>query len=119
MTVIVGGTHKAFTAEKFRDGRVVGSAGRVNAVSRSTHALLRKLESGDADSEYTKKHRPKSMSRFGDNPNYQKRNFYAKGRNRSMGEVKEIMTTKLESLLQKAYNRANITVSQSSTRGVS
>ena len=118
MTVIVGGKHPSFTPIKYRDGKVVGTLKRVNAVSDSTHALLRKLNNGNMNEEYKSLHRKKSMKRFGANPAYKNNGFYEKGRNASMGQVRDIMTSKMEALLQKAYYRANSAVFKGSTKRI-
>lgn len=107
MYVLVGGMHPAFTPMTRREGKVVGRQRRVSGVPKSSYAILQKLDSGSTDGDYTSLVRPKSMARF-KNAQYKARNFMARGRASASAKVKDIMTSKLESLIHKQVNRTRV-----------
>ncbi len=114
MTMVVGGKHKAFTPKFYRDGQVVGFGKRVQATTKSSYAILQKLDSGSTDGEYKSLVRPKSMPNF-ESAVYKKQNFIAKGRAMAMPKVQQIMTSKLESMIHKQINRATVKVREVKT----
>lgn len=108
MSVVVAGRHKAFTPKIRRDGQVVGTGKKVGSVTKGSYAILQKLNSGDAsDSEYKNVKRPKGTEMF-EKFNFRKQNFIEQGRASAMPAVRQIMSTKLESMIHKQINRANV-----------
>lgn len=111
MTMVVGGMHKAFSAQIRRDGQVVGRAKRIGQVLHGSYQILAKLNYGGSwdqlDPDYKRLTRRKK-SRMFPRPVYRKRLFIEKGRADSMGEVQDIMTKKLASMIGKQANRVAI-----------
>lgn len=109
MTTVIAGKHKRFTPLIRRNGKVVGSGTSVGATTKGSYAILQKLNSGSTDTDNNDyKSKVRGISKF-NNPNYQQQNFIEKGRSAAMGQVKNIMTSKLESLMNREINRANVT----------
>jgi len=109
MVMVVAGKHKRLKPKTRRNGKVVGFQKAVGSVTKTGYAILQKLNSGEVDGDYASKVRSRedSMPNFKD-AIYRKRNFIEKGRRSSTGRVRDIMTSKLESLLHKEINRANV-----------
>jgi len=107
MVAVVGGMHKAYRPKLRRNGKVVGTGRKVGGVSEATYGILKKLNDGNANDSSYKKARPSSMPGF-KNAKYKKRNFVEKGRTIAIPRVKQIMGDKLEMLIAKQVNRANI-----------
>jgi hypothetical protein len=107
LTAVIAGRHKAFTPVKRRDGKPVGKLSRVSGVSKATYGILQKLNDGDANSSEYKTARQKSMERF-KNANYTANRFIERGRAMAMPEVQQIMTSKLDMLMGRQINNANI-----------
>jgi len=108
LTMVVAGKHGKLRPKIRRDGKVIKSANSVGSVTKGSYAILQKLNYGDdSDPEYEKVHRTKQQAEFFKNAKWKRQGFIEKGRKSSMGRVNEIMTSKLEALLQREYNRAN------------
>ena len=108
LTMVVGGKHKSFRPKRRRDGNVTGYLPRVGGVSEASYGILKKLDDGDEnDPSYKKAVKGRGRGLF-PNAKYQRRDFMAKGRSHAMPEVQYIMTKKLESLIGKQVNRANL-----------
>ncbi len=113
MTMVVAGKHGRLRPKLRKDGKVIGFAGSVGATTKGSYAILQKLNSGDSsDSEYQKIYRTKVQHKIFDNMKFRKQNFIEKGRAMAMPEVRNIMTTKLESMIHKQINRAEIKVKE-------
>lgn len=112
MTMVVGGKHGRLKPKIRKNGKVVGFATPVGATTKGSYAILQKLNSGDVhtdDEYYNKSVRSHVDTKKFRNPNYKKQNFIENGRSAAMGTVRDIMTNKLESLLQHQIDRANVT----------
>jgi len=112
LTMVVGGKHGKLRPKLRKDGKVVGFARPVGAVTKGSYAILQKLNSGDVDTDnndYNSKVRPSVDMRKFRNPSYKKQNFIERGRANAMGQVRSIMTDKLEKLIQKKIDRTNVT----------
>ena len=106
-TTIVGGTHKSFTPPKIRNGKIVGTMGRVKGVSKQTLAILEKLNYGTTNTEhsdYFRWHNGKeSIENF--KGKWKPRHFFEKGFNDVKSTVINDMTSRLEELIgQRANN---------------
>jgi len=109
MTMVIAGKHGKLRPKLRRDGKVTGFAKSVGSVTKGSYAILQKLNSGDSsESEYKKVHRTKVQHRIFDDMKFRKQNFIEKGRAMAMPEVRNIMTTKLESMIHKQINRATV-----------
>ena len=111
MTMVVAGKHKAFRAKTRRNGKVVGSQRRTQAVGKGSYGILQKLNNGGSydqqSSDYKQHARGKTMDSF-KNARYKPRRFIEKGRASAMPMVRHIMTTKLEKLIGQQINRAQV-----------
>ena len=109
MTMVVGGKHKKLRPKFRKDGKIVGDTNPVGAVTKYSYAILQKLNSGDAsDSDYKKIYRSKAEERIFKNMRFRKQHFMEKGYNSVRGDVKNIMTDKLESMIHKQINRVEV-----------
>jgi len=107
MTMVVGGMHPAHTPVTRRNGQIVGTQKRQAGVSKSSYAILQKLNSGETDGDYRTLVRPRSMKRFA-NAAYKNRNFADRGRAMASSRVNDIMTTKLEEMIHRQINRTRV-----------
>ena len=109
MTMVVGGKHRKLRPKKRRDGKIVDNENEVGAVTKYSYAILQKLNSGDSsDSDYKKIYRTKAQEKIFGNMRFRKQNFMEKGYNSVRGDVKNIMTDKLNSMIHKQVNRAEV-----------
>jgi hypothetical protein len=102
LTVVVGGRHRAFRPKMIRDGKIVGTLGRVNAVGRETHAILHMMNFGEAIPGYEA-----DYNKGGERKGY---HFMEEGFSHARGRVADAMTKRYESLLHKAVDRANVKI---------
>lgn len=105
LTVVVGGRHPSFTPEVRKDGVVTGRLPRVSATSKGTQAILTKLDQGVENEHYDRA----TLARF-KGAQYVARNFMDKGVSASKSGVLEALTSRYESLLHKAVERANVKI---------
>lgn len=109
MMMVVGGKHSTLHPKIRRDGRVEKNAETVKPVSKFSYAILQKLNSGDASSPiYQKIYKNKVEEKAFKNTNFRKQNFIEKGYSNAKGEVEDIMTRKLEQMIHKQINRAEV-----------
>jgi len=114
MTMVVAGKHKRLRHKIRRDGKVEAYAKTVDPVTKGSYAILQKLDSGDRntdDGDYKNKVLRKRDSIF-ENMKLVKQDFIKAGRANAMGRVKSIMTDKLEKLITREINRANVTIKE-------
>jgi hypothetical protein len=110
LTMVVAGKHPSFRPKIRRSGKVIKNSdtSKVGAVTKGSYAILQKLNYGDdSDPEYKKVHRTPQQQKVFENMKWRKQLFIEKGRSAAMGTVKEIMSSKLETLLQREYKRMN------------
>lgn len=111
MTMVVGGKHRDLRPKIRRDGKVIGDAEIVKAVTKYSYAILQKLNSGDAsDSDYQKIYKNPTEAKVFKNTKFRKQNFMEKGYASARGAVAEIMTTKLEQMIHKQINRVDVKI---------
>ncbi len=96
LTMVVGGKHRNFRPKLIRDGEIRGFGNRVSGVSKRTHNILEKLETGKANEDSSNK-------LF--NNSFKGRFFMQKGRASSMSYINETMTTTLAKLIEKQMIR--------------
>jgi len=119
LTMVVGGMHKSFLARLYYqeaksnfEGGAQFASKKTGQVLHGSWQILKKLDTGgrfsSLDPKYRATRQGEDTKPMGKDPQYQRRNFFQKGRDASMGEVKDIMTKKLESLIYKQVNRANV-----------
>ncbi len=82
--VAVGGAHPTFYPLKIRDGKVVGSMGRVKGVSKTGAAILHKLNTGEVTPEH-----PYYNRSWIPNANYPHRGFYERAWGSVRGQVED------------------------------
>lgn len=114
MTVVIGGKHKSFVPNSRDGGVVTGKRSRVNAVSKSTHSILHKLNFGERNEHHTWGGKKESMARFA-NAKYKGYDFMEQGYSSARSDIVDAMTRRYESLLHKAVNRADIKVRRRSS----
>lgn len=121
MTLVVAGMHKRFKAWEYYQASKSNFEGGVKQSSISTGQvlggsweILQKLSQGgyyDSQSSRYKGTRQgidtKAIGKNG-NPFYRPRRFIDIGRSQAMPRITDIMTSKLESLIHKQVNRANV-----------
>jgi len=116
MTMVVAGKHKDIHPKARRNGKVIPTKLKtVKAVNKGSYAILKKLNYGDVSGEeYKKVKRPKTIKWLDKKGNsfFRKQNFIEKGRASAMGKVKDIMTNKLNSMIEKQVNRATVKMKQ-------
>lgn len=109
-TTVIGGTHKSFRPNKIRNGKIVGTLGRVGGVSQQTIAILEKLnygrrgKYGDKLAWYNGK---ESIKQFENK--WKPRGFIEAGWNNARGRALESMTTELQNLIATRANNENLT----------
>ena len=96
LTMVVGGKHQGFNPKRIRDGKIQGYMPKVSGVSKRTHNILEKLESGKTNED-------SSNEIFGNN--FRGRHFMQKARGSSMSYIQQTMTTTLASLIEKQMVR--------------
>jgi len=114
MIMVVGGKHGKLSPKLRRDGKVIGLAKPVSSVTKGSYAILQKLNNGSIATDknyYANSVRRSSMKGF-KRAKYLSQNFVEKGRLVAMPAVRQIMTSKLESMIHKQINRANIKVKE-------
>jgi hypothetical protein len=108
MTMVVGGMSPRHTPVKRRDGKIMGKLNRQPAITKGSYAILKKLNSGDAnDADYKAHARAESIERF-KNAHYKPRRFVEKGRAMAMPAVMNLMTNKLEKMIGQQVNKETV-----------
>lgn len=119
MTLVVAGMHKNFKAWEYYQASKNNFEGGAKQSSRTTGQvlggsweILQKLSQGGNFNAQTDRYKRTRMGvdtkPIGKNPFYRPRKFIDIGRANAMSQVTDIMTSKLESLIHKQINRANV-----------
>ena len=101
LTMVVGGKHQSFRPKRIRDGKIQGYMPKVSGVSKRSHNILEKLESGVPNPD-------SNMGMFSNQGRYRMykgRHFMQKARGNSMSYIQQTMTTTLASLIEKQMVR--------------
>lgn len=110
-TTVIGGAHKAFAPNTYRDGKIVGTQKRVGAVDKRTLAILNKLNYGTVDSSLKQHLRWRRKDGGYSNESIEEfkgkwkgRRFMEAGWRMSQGYIQTSMTAELERLIGKRVN---------------
>jgi len=116
LSVTIGGSHKAATIKKYKDGVVDGDYGVLKARSAKTKAIFHKLNTGEIneDHPYYKKGRDKYEGRL--SPYIKNRNFFEMGRIWATPTVVNKMNKYYQKLLPQIANNAKIQTKIINTR---
>jgi hypothetical protein len=118
LTLVVAGMHKSFTPRFYAQEAKAGSTSpiygqRVGQVLGGSYQILKKLSKGGRFSSQDDKYqrlKENSDTHLSDDadPFYKPRHFVERGRMAAIPQVREIMTSKLESLIYRQINRATV-----------
>lgn len=117
LTLVVAGMHKSFTPRFYAQEAKAGSTSpiygqRVGQVLGGSYQILKKLSKGgrfsSQDTKYQDTRHGEDTHPLGGDPFYKPRHFVERGRMAAMPQVREIMTSKLESLIYRQINRATV-----------
>ena len=106
MTVVIGGRHPRSKQFKRRNGEIVGSY-NLQAVSKSSHAILHKLNFGEQNDYYKRSVRPNSIKGF-ENAKYKDQQFMQKAYFSSRARIEDVMTIRLARILEQSISRVNV-----------
>lgn len=106
MTVVIGGKHKKKQQPKYRDGEFAGYTKPIGPVTKETHAILNKLNTGKRNQHHRWKEGKRSISEF--DGKWHGRQFMQVGFFTAQGAVNAHLTTRLVKNLDKAIKRVQI-----------
>jgi hypothetical protein len=99
-TTVIMGAHKAHRPLTIQNGEVVGYEKKQSTITRSTIAILEKLNSGKKSRLYKSKFPEGSVrGQFKGNQKYKQRNWAEAGMAKAHAQVKTEMTSKLATLI--------------------
>lgn len=119
LTLVVAGMHRSFTPRLYAQEAKAGTTSpiygqHVGGVLGGSYQILKKLSKGgrfsSQDDKYKDIRRGDGYEPIGENgdPFYKPRHFIERGRTAAMPQVREIMTSKLQSLIVRQVNRATV-----------
>jgi len=118
LTLVVAGMHKSFIPRYFSQEAKAGTnspiyGNRVGQVLGGSYQILKKLSKGgrfsSQDPKYQAIRQGEDTHPIGGDPFYKPRHFIEQGRSMAKPQIQEIMTSKLEALIYRQINRANVT----------